>query len=838
MKNFVPWNGRRPRKYLTIRDLTFLVLLCFSSPLTAENHLGNYAGFTQRGNIVTLQSDTSSMRITFYTPDVIRLDFLPFRSSVPDSSFAVIREATDTVPISLIDHYSSLLISSSLLRVECRKFPLRISILDTAGNTLISEPRAGGFAADGAQRKVQFTLTPDVHFYGTGERGTSLDKRGQSFECYNTQVGGYQSPLPTMNLNVPFIASTGGYAIYVDNTYKGKFDLGASDSSIFSYTAAGGEISCFVLAAKTIPKQLEKYTWLTGRQPLPPRWAFGFIQSKNRYSSETEARAIVDTIREKSIPCDGLVLDLQWFENMGDLRWNNKLWPHPDSMMSDFLARGIKTILITEPYLVELSPNFREAETLGYLAKDSTGQSYLLDHWWSCRGCNAALLDLTNPSARAWWWTKHPGFLGNGAAGLWTDLGEPERHPDNMIHFLGSARKIHNIYNLVWAKTIFDGFLQYRPGKRVFNLTRSGFAGSQRFGVIPWSGDVARDFGGLAVQLPMLLNMGMSGFGYHNSDIGGYARNPTTPELYVRWMEYGTFCPITRAHGAGESVHGFPTEPWRFGPEAEKICKTYLNLRYRLLPYNYTLAHENYATGMPLARPLFWENPRDSDLINESSTYFWGDDFLVSPVVAGGQTLKEVLIPGGKWFNFWTDEVVEGKGKITVPAPLETLPIFVRAGSIIPLAPIMNYSDERPLDTLTLLVYPADSGISSSTLYEDDGTTTAYQSGEFAVTIYTQVFRVTEAGSAFELTIGPSVGSFRGKLLHRVYDVELHSLSGSKLSVDVNRTLLHRFRSQSDVPAHTNGFSYNADKHILNVLVSCGADSTYRISFRGVIPKK
>lgn len=838
MNTFVLRDGRKPRKYSAKHNLTFLVLFFFSSPLIAGNHLGNYTGFTQRENNITLRSDSSSLRVTFYAPDVVRLDFLPSLSSVTDSSFAVIREATDIVPLSLIDHSSSLLISSSSVTVECRKFPLRISIVDSAGNILISEPQGGGFTANGAERTVQFALNPDVHFYGTGERGTSLDKRGQSFESYNTQVGGYRSPLPTMNLNVPFIASTGGYALYIDNTYKGKFDLGASDTSVFSYTATGGEISCYLIAALTIPRQLEKYTWLTGRQPLPPRWAFGFIQSKNRYSSEAEARAMVDTIREKSIPCDGLVLDLQWFENMGDLRWNSKLWPHPDSMMSDFRERGIKTILITEPYLVERSPNFLEAETLGYLAKDSAGHPYLLDHWWSCGGCNGALLDLTNPSARAWWWGKHPGFLGTGVAGLWTDLGEPERHPDNMVHFLGSAGKIHNIYNLVWAKKIFDGFGQYRPGERVFNLTRSGFAGSQRFGVIPWSGDVARDFGGLAVQLPMMLNMGMSGFGYHNSDIGGYARNLTTPELYVRWMEYGTFCPITRAHGAGENVHGFPTEPWRFGADAEKICRMYLNLRYRFLPYNYTLAHENYATGMPLARPLFWENPKDSDLLNESSTYFWGDDLLVAPVVTAGQTTKEVTIPGGSWFNFWTDEVVAGKKKVVVTAPLETLPIFVKAGSIIPLAPLMNYSDEHPLDTLTLLVYPADSGVTSSSLYEDDGTTTAYQSGSFAVTTYTQRLRINGATTALELIIGPSVGSFRGKLLHRIYHVELHSVSGSKMAVDVNGIRLHKFRSHAEAPSRTNGYSYDPGKCIFNVFVSCSADSTSRISFRGVTPKK
>jgi alpha-glucosidase (family GH31 glycosyl hydrolase) len=399
-----------------------------------------------------------------------------------------------------------------------------------------------------------------------------------------------------------------------------------------------------------------------------------------------------------------------------------------------------------------------------------------------------------------------------------------------MHHTLGSTAKVHNIYNLLWAKTIFEGFGAYRPGERVLNLTRSGFAGIQRFGAIPWSGDVARDFGGLAVQIPMMLNMGMSGLAYHNSDIGGYSRIPATPELYIRWMQYGTFCPIARAHGAGEVVHGYPTEPWQFGAEAEQICRTYIQLRYQLLPYIYTLAHENYETGRPLARPLFWENP-NNNLYNESSSYLWGDAFLITPIVRIGQTSKALYLPEGTWVNFWTDEFLEGGKTINVAAPISVLPLFVKAGSIIPMAPIMNYSDERPMDTLTLKVYPVQIGTSLFTLYEDDGKTLAYQSGSYALTRFTQ--SIGDNGTTLQLVIGPSMGQFAGKLQRRSYVVELHGVSIKPTDIRSNGNPLREWSLTNSLQNKREGFSYDKATRILTAMVSVDADSSCQISIEG-----
>jgi alpha-D-xyloside xylohydrolase len=761
--------------------------------------------YVQTGATTTVYSGDSAVRFRLYARDILRVDELPRGDAPEESSLVVIRNPSSAA-FTVREDDSTISLTSSNLRIRCTRVPLRISVLDSAGNPLLHEPVSGGVVRDGIRRGARFSINPGWHFYGTGERGTPVDKRGQAFQSFNTQIGGYSTPLPTMNLNVPFLASSAGFALYFENTYEGRFDIGSADSSVLSYETSGGTMSYFLIAAPTVPLQLDRYTWLTGRQPLPPRWAFGYIQSKNRYADDSTARAIVRTMRQKRIPCDAIVLDLKWFKEMGDLSWNSESWPSPDSMMSDFLSQGIKTILITEPYMVDRSRNFPEAVRAGYLARDSSGKPFVMDNWWSCNGCRAGLIDITNPEARRWWWSLHPPFMGAHVAGLWTDLGEPERHPPGMMHWLGTAAKVHNIYNLLWAKTVFEGMREMCPDARVFNLTRSGYAGIQRYGVIPWSGDVSRSFGGLAIQIPMLLSAGLSGLAYHNSDIGGYARTPTSPELYIRWMQYGTFCPIARAHGAGEGTRGSPTEPWMFGPEAERICREFISLRYRLLPYLYTLAWQNWSSGIPLARPLFFLDPTDPRLADEGGSYMLGDALLVSPVVEPSQREKRVYLPNGEWIDFWTDSLYRGGSNVTVPAPLERMPIFVKGGSIVPLAPLMAYSDERPLDTLALAIYPGTQSYGSFTLYEDDGKTLAYQQGSFALSTYRLLPPDSPGTRSLNIILEPSRGSYAGKPEQRTYRLEIHGVMKVPVQVTLN-----------GVPVSMRDFHVDPSTHILSL---------------------
>ncbi|HLX11736.1 MAG TPA: glycoside hydrolase family 31 protein, partial [Bacteroidota bacterium] len=418
--------------------------------------------------------------------------------------------------------------------------------------------------------------------------------------------------------------------------------------------------------------------------------------------------------------------------------------------------------------------------------------------------------------ARSWWWSKYPGFMGSQMSGLWTDLGEPENHPLGMSQNLGSTERVHNIYNLLWAKTVYDGWESASPNTRVFNMTRSGFAGIQRYGVALWSGDVRKSFGGLAVQLPMLLTMGISGIGYFNSDIGGFCCGLPSAELYARWMEFGAFCPITRAHGSDRLIG---TEPWVYGPEVESICRKYLQLRYRLLPYIYSMAYANMKTGLPLTWPLFFfAEPEDSCLWNESESYLWGNDLLISPVVNEGQREKTLYLPPGRWIDFETDQLYEGRQTITVAAPLDKIPVFVRDGSIIPEQPVMNYTDERPVDTLTLVGYASWQG--GCAAYFDDGATLNYQNGGVAEIRATQGSK--ESGPpkgvqlpTYILDVQYPAHAMPGVHLPRVIDLEIHRLSAPDiLSIEGGSTT----EQHSLTDYRKNGGSYYDDsRHILYI---------------------
>jgi len=803
-----------------------VLLLTLLFPITssiAQTYLGDYVRYEHEGKTVTVFTESASVRFVWFASDIVRVDFLPEENSHIDSSFFVVQDTLLHVPIVLEDESSYLDIISSDLRIRCSKNPLRFTYYAGSGELLLSEPLGGGLGMEWEWRYANFAIQGDEHFYGSGERAIGLDLNGERLTCYNQAHYAYGSERETMNVTVPFIASPKGYGILFDTSYPCTIDLGNTLDDIFLFEIRDTELSFFIMAGSTIPSLLERYTWLTGHQPMPPKWALGYIQSKYGYRNESEARSLVQTMRQKQIPCDAIVLDLYWFEHMGDIDWNFGLWSDPFGMMQDFLDEGMKTLVITEPYLAEYSANYQSAIDQGFASMEWDGSPYILDDWWSC-GCDAILLDITNPQAQEWWWDKHPLFFGDEMAGIWTDLGEPERHPSDMWHFIGNDEKVHNIYNLLWAKTVFEGFREFRPDQRLFNLTRSGTAGIQRYSVFPWSGDVGTSFGGLYVQIPMLLNMGMSGLGYEHSDIGGFCCEETTAELYTRWMQFGTFSPVARAHG----VDYQPQEPWGYGTEAEEICTKFIELRYRLLPYIYTMAYENHTTGMPLARPLFF-NSSATDLYDHGTSYMWGDALLVSPVVTEGQTQKPVHLPEGEWFSFWTDVMTTGPRSIVESVSLETIPIFVRGGSIIPMQPVMQFTGELPADTLFLELYPSMLRDGSFQLYEDDGISLSYESGAYAITDISLLTDGVEDDATLIADIGVPAGTYDGMPGSRSWVASFHRAANEPSDVTINGAQCPEYTTYIALRAADRGYYYDGEKRRLYLQVNASADSSYSI---------
>ncbi len=782
----------------------FLFLLIPAITFAQINFVGSYTKHFSTDSTVRFYAGANVLEFKFLRDDIVRILFFPDSSEIVyDESFVVIQNCT-VVRWNLQDAGDKFFIQTDSIIIRIDKNPMRIYFYDRKGKLLLKERNAGGFGFRDKEKYVFFEIQPDEHFYGLGQKGIEIDRKGYAFSTYNQHIGGYDSPLKTMQVNIPFVQSNYNYALYFDITFPGYFDFGVSIQSVWYYMSEDGVMNYYFIYSSSIKEALKKYFWLTGYPPIPPKWSFGFLQSKFGYRNQAEAESIVNTFLQKNIPLDAIILDLYWFGwgNMGNMTWDKSNWNDPVGMMLNFKSKGVKTIVISEPYINVSSFNFSIADENKFFAFDSTGKTYIFQNFWATP---SSLLDLTNPQAQVWWWEKYKNLLNEGVAGFWTDLGEPENHPDFLNHHLGSARKVHNIYNFLWAKTLYDGYRNDFPNKRIFNLTRSGFAGIQRFGVVTWSGDVRKSFNGLKVQIPMLIGMVMSGIPYHNSDIGGFTGGTTTAELYIRWIQFGTFCPVMRPHG-----HNQPLEPWAFGEDVEKIVRRYIELRYRLIPYIYTYAYKTWKYGETLIKPVLYEFPNDPEVYNLSYEYLFGDFMLVAPVFINGQREKEVYLPSGcSWVNYWTGEIYNGGKRIRVNTPLEQIPVFLRIPSIIPMAKFKKFIDETPDDTLYIEIYPGDVEFE---LYEDDGETNGYEKGEFAIT----KLKCQKSNDLISFTIDKAIGSFVGQVNRRCWFLKFNLIDNFD-SVVVNGLTLESANDSLTFLNSQNSVWFKGNEKILYV---------------------
>lgn len=566
-------------------------------------------------------------------------------------------------------------------------------------------------------RGLSISLRNTEAIFGGGSRALPINKRGQRFPLYNTAVYGYGNQTEQLNVSIPFFVSSSRYGLLIDSPIAGAIDCGVSEKNVMKIAQTHGSLSYFLIIDTTFDAIMGHYSMLTGKQPLPPIWSLGYIQSRYGYKSQQEVMNIVNAFDSLKIPLDAIVLDLYWFGDkaqMGTFDWDLKQFPDPLGMMRTLKKRNIHTILITEPYFTMSSKNFSRAQELGLFTKNGKNEIYLLNDFWAGK---AALLDLTNPKAKSWMSELYAGHIKSGVSGWWLDLGEPEMHPMDMRHFGGSTFDIHNNYSMHWMESLQKAHQQYAPNDRLFNLIRSGGPGMQRYSAFPWSGDVQRSESGLAAQIPIMLSMSISGVGYMHSDLGGFTGGPKNEKLYTRWMQFGAFTPIMRAHGEGVSP-----EPIFYSDSIRNIVKYFIQLRMQFLPYNYTLAYHNAIHGKPLAKPIFWNGPITNEFINVNDEYLWGDDLLIAPILNSDSLSRKVILPSGTWFDFWSNYRIPGYSNFSYPAPLSIIPIFAKGGSIIPLTFPMRNTASYNGDSLLVLYFRDTSIISSEReLYMDDG---------------------------------------------------------------------------------------------------------------------
>ncbi|WP_354668382.1 TIM-barrel domain-containing protein [Colwellia sp. D2M02] len=583
-----------------------------------------------------------------------------------------------------------------------------------------------------AVQGFRFHLDDTEKLLGGGERVLGMNRRGHAMPLYNKAHYGYTTESSQMNFGLPAVMSSNKYIVLFDNSAKGYLDLANAEQNIMQFSAVSGRMAYLVFAGETYPELINNYVNVTGKQPLPARWTLGNFASRFGYRNEQQVRGTVKKFVDLDIPLDALVLDLYWFGkdikgHMGNLAWDKDTFPTPQKMMIDIKAQGVKTVLITEPFVLTTSSKWQEASEQQALAKNADGGPKRFDFYFG----NTGLVDVFSNQGQQWFNNIYTDLYQQGVTGWWGDLGEPEVHPSDTLHTLSdnsvvNGDAIHNAYGHQWAKMVYNNQLAINPNERPFILMRSGFSGSQRYGMIPWTGDVSRSWGGLKPQVELSLQMGILGMAYTHSDLGGFAGGESfDKQLYIRWLQYGVFQPIYRPH----AQDNIAAEVVFHDKNTQDILRKFIKLRYQLLPYNYSLAYQNSRTGMPLMRPLFFEDEADISLIDNKHSYLWGDAFLVTPVVNPDVKHIEVDLPAGVWFEYFPAEhkpspKYQGKQTITLATDINTLPVLVRAGSFIPMVDAIQSTEDYQHSRLNLHYY-ADSSVTSARyeMYEDDGKT-------------------------------------------------------------------------------------------------------------------
>ncbi|PWG04970.1 TIM-barrel domain-containing protein [Polaribacter aquimarinus] len=726
-----------------MRKLFSLFYFLFAIQISlSQNEFRFLKNLEQDGNKITIIVNDGKYLIKYYSPQIVETTFIPQNQNFKDASHAVVLQPKK---VDLVLHTSEnrTVAISDGISLDITHKPFQISYSDKENNEITSEKRGyfkskhihlenvkGNIVYDETE-KIEFNLKDDEILFGGGARALGMNRRGNRLALYNRAHYGYETHSELMNFTIPIVISSKKYMIHFDNAPVGYLDLDSKKDNSLTYETISGRKTYQIIIGDSWEDLIDNYTDLTGKQPLPPRWTLGNFSSRFGYHSQKETENTIDKFKEEKIPVDGVILDLYWFGKtvqgtMGNLEVDKDSFPDMKQMVTNLKNKGVKTVLITEPFVLSTSKKWDEADKKQVLAKDTVGKSARYDFYFG----NTGIVDIYKKDGKDWFWNIYKEILDYGVKGLWGDLGEPEVLPAWVT--FGNHQKadeIHNIYGRDWARLIAENYKQDFPNERPFILMRAGYSGSQRFGMIPWSGDVNRTWGGLQSQPEISLQMGMQGLGYMHSDLGGFAGANLDDSLYVRWLQYGVFQPIYRPH-AQEDV---ASEPVFRSDFAKKHAKKAIELRYKMLPYNYNLAFENNQKGIPLMRPIFFEED-DKKLMKNSSTYLWGKDFLITPILKDSVKTTAIYFPKtANWFNFYFDEKVKGGQTKSVKVKQKAIPTYVRGGVVIPMTKLVQTTDNYSGNKLELH-YWFDASVKESerTMYNDDGeTANAFEKGEY-----------------------------------------------------------------------------------------------------------
>src|SRR5690554_2604639 len=728
--------------------------------------------YTKDGNRIVFNADDGSkLSLDFLSSSVVKVWFDPDGTFTRDNeSFAVVNEELeDTGEINVNDEPSSYEIYTSKLRVRLNKKPMQLQVFDKWQKLLFSDFKEIGHVSDSTAKKAYKMLRPDEQFFGLGEKAGPLNRRGREYKMWNSDRPCYSTTEDPLYKSIPFFMSSYQYGIFLDNTYKTEFKFGTESDEYYSFEAPDGPFVYYFIFGKDYKDILSQYITLTGQPIMPPKWALGFSQSRGLYTKEAQDLEVAAEFREREIPIDIIYQDIGWTQYLQDFEWREGNYTNPRQMLSTLSEQGFKVILSQDPVISQVNKKqWEEADKLGYFVKDArTGKSYDMPWPW---GGNCGVVDFTIPEVADWWGEYQQKPLDDGAHGFWTDMGEPawsnEEDLDrlHMQHHIGMHDEIHNVYGLTWDKVVKEQFEKRNPGKRVFQMTRAAYAGLQRY-TFGWSGDsgngndVLEGWGQLQNQVAVGISAGLGGIPFWTTDISGNCGDitdyPAMAELCTRWMQFGIFNPLSRAHHEGDNA----VEPWMFGEVAEKNSKAAIELKYRLFPYLYTYSREAHYSGLPIMRGLFMEYPYDEQAVEVEDQFLFGEELLVAPVLRKGERVKRLYLPEGEWIDFNDKKTVYlGGQQIAYRAPLNVIPLFVKKGSIVPMMPVMQYIHEKKDYPLFVHIFPNyEDETAEFELYEDDGENLDYLDNIASRTR----FVCTTLSDGYRTVVEPSDNGFR-----------------------------------------------------------------------------
>lgn len=708
----------------------------YPSKIVSHEHEGDSIFFNTDNKVI--------LKVTILRDSLIRFRFTTKGYFSNDFSYAIDKTQLHGYNfLELTEEETYFQIRTSKVKCKIQKSDLRLSIYDL-NDFLILEDELGfhweeSYEYGGNIVKMSKSSKDGECFYGLGDKATQMNLKGKRVENFATDQYAYQKDQEPLYKVVPFyigLHNKQSYGIFFDNTFRTFFDFCQERRNVTSYWAEGGEMNYYFIYGPQMQDVVTTYTDLTGKPELPPLWVLGYHQCKWSYYPESKVKEITSKFRELQIPCDAIYLDIDYMEGFRCFTWNKNYFPDPKKMVAELAEDGFKTIVIIDPG-IKIDKDYwvyKEALEKDYFCKRADGP-YMKGKVWPGE-CNFP--DYTNPVVREWWAGLFKELISEiGVKGVWNDMNEPavmevpnKTFPMDVRHVYDgnpcSHRKAHNIYGTQMARATYHGVKRFAYPKRPFVITRSAYSGAQRY-TSSWTGDNVATWEHLWIANIQVQRMSISGMGFTGSDIGGFAEQPTG-ELYARWIQLGVFHPFCRTHSSGD--HG-NQEPWAFDEEVINITRKFVSLRYQLLPYLYTMFWQYIEEGVPMLKPLVYYDQDDTQTHYRNDEFIFGNQILVCPILEPNAVGRRMYIPRGEWYNYWTNELFVGGREIWIDTKFDEIPVFVKAGAIIPKYPVQQYVGELEFDELTLDVYYKN-GKEQSGVYEDAQDGYDYKKGRYS----------------------------------------------------------------------------------------------------------